>query len=98
MFFCDGRSAYFFPTVPGVVLASSGAEGLRWPRLFSGVLDLTAVFPGPAVAGLSPSGPDGVTATWFPDRAGIFASVSGGSGCRWGRCEAMGVSFFFVNL
>jgi hypothetical protein len=48
--------------VPGVVLASSGAEGLRWPAAFSGVEDLTLVFPGPAVAGLSPRGPEGSTA------------------------------------
>jgi hypothetical protein len=69
-----GRWAYFFPVVPGVVLASSGAEGLRWPRLFSGVFELTAVFPGPAVAGLSPRGPDGVTAASFSDCAVFFVS------------------------
>ena len=95
---CRAWLGYFFPTEPGVVLASSGAEGLRWPRLFSGVLELTAVFPGPAVPGLSPSGPDGVAATCFPDCAGTFASVSGGSGCRWGRCEAMSVSFFYLSI
>ena len=33
-----------------------------WPRLFSGVLERTFVSPAPAVEGLSPLGPDGVTA------------------------------------
>lgn len=47
---------------PGVVLESSGAEGFRWPFAFSGVGDFTLVSPGPAVAGLSPFGPDGSTA------------------------------------
>jgi hypothetical protein len=50
---------YFLSAVPGVVLASSGAEGLMWPRRFSGVDDWTFVGPGPAVAGLSPFGPEG---------------------------------------
>jgi hypothetical protein len=53
---------YFSFLVPGVVLASSGAEGLMWPKRFSGVLDWTLVGPGPAVAGLSPFGPEGSTA------------------------------------
>src|ERR1700678_702741 len=53
---------YFSPVVPGVVFTSSGAEGLIRPRRFSGVLDCTLVGPGPAVAGLSPSGPEGCTA------------------------------------
>jgi hypothetical protein len=83
---------YFFPVVPGVVLASSGAEGLRWPRLFSGVLEVTAVFPGPAVPGLSPRGPDGVAAAFFSDCAGSFVlGCCFWSGC-WVRCEAMGLS------
>jgi hypothetical protein len=32
-------SRYFSRVVPGVVLASSGADGLIRPRRFSGVLD-----------------------------------------------------------
>lgn len=32
---------YFSTTEPGVTLASSGAEGLRWPFAFSGVLEST---------------------------------------------------------
>jgi hypothetical protein len=55
-------TGYFSAAVPGVVLASSGAEGLMRPRRFSGVLDRTFVGPGPAVAGLSPFGPEGSTA------------------------------------
>jgi hypothetical protein len=50
---------YFSFVVPGVVLASSGAEGLIRPRRFSGVFECTLVGPGPAVAGLSPLGPEG---------------------------------------
>ena len=46
-------------------MESSGAEGLRWPALFSGVEDLTPVFPGPAVAGFPPVDPEGWTAAWF---------------------------------
>ena len=53
---------YFSLVVPGVVLASSGDEGLMWPSRFSGVFDWTFVGPGPAVAGLSPLGPEGCTA------------------------------------
>jgi len=68
------RTGYFFPVDPGVVFESSGAEGLRWPRLFSGVLEVTAVLPGPAVPGLSPSGPEGVAAAFLSDCAVFFAS------------------------
>lgn len=39
-------------------LTSSG-EGLMWPAAFSGVPERTTVGPGPAVAGLSPRGPEG---------------------------------------
>lgn len=46
------------------MLASSGAEGLRWPALFSGVFERTAVFPGPAVEGLPPGVPEGSTPAW----------------------------------
>jgi hypothetical protein len=53
---------YFVEVLPGVVFASSGAEGFRWPAVFSGVVDLTAVCPGPAVEGSSPRGPEGSTA------------------------------------
>jgi hypothetical protein len=44
---------------PGVTLASSGAEGLRCPRAFSGVFESTSVLPGPAVPGLSSLVPEG---------------------------------------
>lgn len=50
---------YFLPAVPGVVLESSGADGLMWPNRFSGVPDWTFEGPGPAVAGLSPFEPEG---------------------------------------
>src|SRR3954462_6802661 len=56
----DGKGLYFSGAVPGVALLSSG-EGLMWPSAFSGVLDRTEVGPGPAVAGLSPRGPEGST-------------------------------------
>jgi hypothetical protein len=88
------RDYYFFSVDPGVVLASSGAEGLRRPRLFSGVPELTFVFPGPAVPGLSPRGPDGVTAASFSDCSESFALAC----CRFGRLEAMGSSFFLSTL
>jgi len=61
-FAMSGCWSHFVLVVPGVVLASSGAEGLMWPKRFSGVLDFTFVGPGPAVAGLSPFGPEGWTA------------------------------------
>ncbi len=48
--------------VPGVVFESSGAEGLISPFSFSGVVETTFVGPGPAVAGLSPFGPEGCAA------------------------------------
>ena len=50
---------YFLPAVPGVVLESSGADGLMWPNRFSGVPDWILEGPGPAVAGLSPFEPEG---------------------------------------
>lgn len=58
-------ACYLSPALPGVMLASSGEDGLRCPALFSGVLDRTAVFPGPAVEGLPPCGPEGSTPAWF---------------------------------
>jgi len=57
-----GVACHFSPAEPGVMLASSGAEGLRCPRAFSGVFESTSVLPGPAVEGLSPLLPEGVTA------------------------------------
>jgi len=49
-------SGYFFAEVPGVILASSGEDGLICPWLFSG-LRAHLCWPSPAVAGLSPFGP-----------------------------------------
>ncbi len=57
-----GRARYLSAPLPGVVLESSGEDGFRWPELFSGVPDWTPVFPGPAVAGLSPRYPE----DWAP--------------------------------
>jgi hypothetical protein len=42
------------------------------PAAFSGVLDLTFVGPGPAVAGLSPLGPDGSTPWAAPVEVGSY--------------------------
>lgn len=67
---------HFSPAVPGVTLASSGAEGLMCPNLFSGVLDLTFVGPGPAVEGLSPLGPEGSTACWISGDFSISLRLS----------------------
>ncbi len=47
----SGLGVHFGVVVPGVVLESSGADGLRWPFAFSGVVELTPVLPGPAVEG-----------------------------------------------
>lgn len=59
-----------------MVLESSGAEGLRWPALFSGVEDCTAVFPGPAVEGLPPLLPEGSTPAWFGVGGGCVVLLS----------------------
>jgi hypothetical protein len=67
-------NGYFFPVLPGVVLASSGAEGFKCPKAFSGVLERTPVCPGPAVPGLSPLGPEGSTAA----SSGVGGRVAGG--------------------
>ena len=60
---------------PGVVPVSPGAAGSISPALFSGVLDFTFVCPGPAVAGLSPFGPEGVT---FASRSCCCVVAMGG--------------------
>jgi hypothetical protein len=59
---CEETAGYFLLTVPGVVLESSGALGLMWPKRFSAVLDWTFEGPGPAVDGFSPSAPEVSTA------------------------------------
>ena len=57
----------------GGVIASLGADGLIWPAAFSGVSLTTWVFPEPAVAGVSPFGPEG----WA-----LFSR----RGLAWGGC------------
>lgn len=54
-----GGGYYSSGVVPGVVPVFPGAAGLIFPPLFSGVADRMPMFPGPAVAGLSPRGPEG---------------------------------------
>jgi hypothetical protein len=64
------RCRYLSGVVPGVVFASSGAEGFSRPGAFSGVLDLTPVGPGPAVDGLSPRYPEACVACRASARTG----------------------------
>jgi len=78
-FFLRGELVYFLLVVPGVVLASSGEEGLSWPLAFSGVSERTPIWPGPAVEGLSPLGPDGWTATCL----GVGVCVGAGDLAVW---------------
>ena len=83
---CVETWAYLVEVVPGVVFESSGAEGFSRPSAFSGVLEWTAVGPGPAVAGLSPLWPEGSTA-W---------ATSGAWG--WGVAELMPLGLSFTSL
>jgi|GEM_PF-2224747 len=59
-------SPYLVPVESGVVPAFPGADGFSFPSLFSGVPDFTPVGPDPAVPGLLPSNPEGVTAGFSP--------------------------------
>ena len=74
----DQQKIYLSEVVPGVVLASSGAEGFSRPVAFSGVFELTPVGPGPAVDGLSAFGPEGCVACSRSSRTGAVPVPAGG--------------------
>jgi hypothetical protein len=85
-----GVACHFSPAEPGVMLASSGAEGLRCPRAFSGVFESTSVLPGPAVPGLSPWLPEGVTAaSWGVGWPGFCCSIWDCAVSSWDAMELL---------